>query len=290
MALSTDVYDAHYFSHLYQRSAEWLEFFGAIAEKIVSEIRPATVLDAGCALGLLVESLRLRGVQAYGVDVSEFAIRQAHEDVRLYCRVASILEPLPQRYDLIVCLEVMEHLPAHECDRAMANLCRAADDILFSSTPSHYGEVTHWNVQPPEFWAERFALLGFARDVDFDATFVAPWAARFRRNQEPLHRVLRGYERRFWMLWRENQHLRQLDAEIDRRLAKSDKRMQTLQAQVKDQTGLIVTDIADSPAWWLALLLWRLRRAVAPPGTRRDRLVRAAMGALRGRWLRSRNP
>ena len=33
-----------------------------------------------------------------------------------HCRVASITEPLPRRYDLIACIEVLEHLPPAETD------------------------------------------------------------------------------------------------------------------------------------------------------------------------------
>ena len=36
--------------------------------------RPARLLDAGCAIGLLVETLRDRGVDARGVDISDYAI------------------------------------------------------------------------------------------------------------------------------------------------------------------------------------------------------------------------
>ena len=48
------------------------------------------------------------------------------------------------------------------------------------------------NVRPPEYWAEQFARQGFVRDVDFDASFITPWAVRFRRSAEPLHRVIAG--------------------------------------------------------------------------------------------------
>ena len=44
-------------------------FFDWIAERITRDINPKTVLDAGCAMGFLVEGLRARGVEAWGVDV-----------------------------------------------------------------------------------------------------------------------------------------------------------------------------------------------------------------------------
>ena len=202
----------------YQRDAHWVNFFGQIAEAIVTRIAPRTLLDAGCALGLLVEQLRLQGVMAEGVDISEFAIANAPEVVRPYVRQASVAEPFGQRYDLIVCIEVLEHMPQPEAERAIANFCAHSDDILFSSSPLDFREATHINVHPSEHWAELFARQGFLRDVDFDASFITPWAVRFRRRSEPLPRLVRDYERRFWELWKETTDLRDLALQQQRQL------------------------------------------------------------------------
>ena len=202
----------------YQRDAHWVNFFGQIAEAIVTRIAPRTLLDAGCALGLLVEQLRLQGVMAEGVDISEFAIASAPEVVRPYVRQASVAEPFGQRYDLIVCIEVLEHMPQPEAERAIANFCAHSDDILFSSSPLDFREATHINVHPSEHWAELFARQGFLRDVDFDASFITPWAVRFRRRSEPLPRLVRDYERRFWELWKETTDLRDLALQQQRQL------------------------------------------------------------------------
>ena len=43
-----------------------------------------TVLVAGCAMGLTVQELRARGVAAWGLDISAYAISQAPADVRPY--------------------------------------------------------------------------------------------------------------------------------------------------------------------------------------------------------------
>ena len=68
------LYDAYYFAHgcgkPYQRDEDWLNLFKVFAERIDLEINPGSVLDAGCAMGFLVEALRHRGVEAWGVDVS----------------------------------------------------------------------------------------------------------------------------------------------------------------------------------------------------------------------------
>lgn len=192
----------------YERNEHWLGFFGAMADAIVRDLRPTTVLDAGCAKGFLVEALRERGVEAWGVDVSEHAISEVHESVREYCGVASLTEPLPRRYDLVVCVEVLEHIPAAESNAAVANICAATDRLLLSSTPDEYGEATHLNVQPPEVWSAAIAQNGLLRDTDRDVSYVTPWAGLYTRSSEPLAETVRRYDRGWWRLRRETDQLR----------------------------------------------------------------------------------
>ena len=198
----------------YAREHGWLEFFQYIADRIILDINPQSVLDAGCAMGFLVEALRDRGVEAYGVDLSDYALAKVRPDIKQFTWKGSVSEPLPRRYDLIVSIEVLEHLPAGESDKALANLCRSTDDFLFSSTPADFKEPTHHNVRPPEYWAERFAQAGFYRDMDFDpTTFISPTAVRLRRVKDPLPLHVARYERIFWTLKQENLALREAIAE-----------------------------------------------------------------------------
>lgn len=204
----------------YRRDDHWLEFFGRIADGIARELEPSSVLDAGCAMGLLVEALRKREVDAWGIDISEYAISQVHESVRDHCRVASITEPLPRRYDLIVCIEVLEHLPPAETDAAIANLCANTDRLLLSSTPTDYGEASHLNVRPQEAWSALLAREGFLRDLDADVSFVTPWAALYVRTEEPLVETVRRYDRSWWRLQTEVGELRRSLLAVQEQLAK----------------------------------------------------------------------
>jgi len=225
-AASQRLFDAYYFAHCcgepYKRSPAWLSLFNNMAEAITRQIDPRTVLDAGCAMGILVEALRQRGVEAWGVDISQYAIQNVPPKLQPYCRLGSVVDPFERSYDLIVCIEVLEHLPPAEAERAVANLCRHSADILFSSTPLDYQEPSHFNVQPPEYWAELFARQGFFRDVDFDASFITAWAVRFRRQDDPLARLVRQYERKFWLLWQENHQLRSLAMQMREQLAQQE--------------------------------------------------------------------
>jgi hypothetical protein len=217
-------YDAYYFARgcgrKYQRDDYWLAFFGDIAEQIVGQFNPKTVLDAGCALGFLVEALRSRGVEAFGVDVSTYAIEHVHESIRPYCEVKSVMEPLGRSYDLIVCIEVLEHLPPEAAHAAVANICAHTLDVLFSSSPDDYSEATHLNVQPVEYWARLFAEHGFFRDTEQEP-FVTPWSVRFRKTGDPFPRIVGGYERRLWRLTQESRAARETVLQQGRELAES---------------------------------------------------------------------
>lgn len=205
-------FGAYYFAHdcgePYERSDHWLGFFGGIADHVVRELRPLSALDAGCAIGMLVEALRRRGVDAEGVDISAWAVEQAPPDVRTHCRVASLTEPLPRRYDLITCIEVVEHMSVADARAAVATMCAATDRILLSSSPIDYGEPTHLNVQPPEHWSALLAAHGFVRNLDYDASYITPWAALYERSTAPLPEVVRGYDRAWWRLRSEVDELR----------------------------------------------------------------------------------
>jgi GT2 family glycosyltransferase/SAM-dependent methyltransferase len=277
---SQTIFDEYYFAHgcgrPYQRDSTWLRTFAAIADRIISDINPKTVLDAGCAMGFLVEGLRQREVEAYGIDISEYAIENVHPEIKPYCWVGSIAEPFQQTYDLIVSIEVLEHMSQADAEQAIRNFCTFSDRVLFSSTPFDYREATHFNVQPPEYWAEQFARHGFLRDVDFDASFITPWAVLYTRKDEPVHRIVRDYERRFWLSGKENVDLRSLNLEMRDQLADSEQKIQRLE---KDSQQL--DEILNSQTWKSVLKLRELRRRYIPEGGRRERLMFAIMSGLR---------
>src|ERR1035438_1218432 len=186
-----DAYDAEYYRtgcgpKPYEHNDYWVNFFGSVADALILYLRPQTVLDAGCALGFLVEAFRERDVQAWGIDISQFAIQNVREDMRPYCRVGSLTQPMDGHYDLIACIEVLEHLTPEEASRAIANMTAASDTILFSSTPSDFSEPTHINVHPPIDWLQQFAAAGFSPDLGFDASLVSPHALLLRKSAQSL--------------------------------------------------------------------------------------------------------
>ena len=172
----------------------WRTFFGGVADAIVALFEPKTAYDAGCAIGLLVRALVERGVDAYGGDISEFAVTGAPQGLRERLEVRDLVQPFERRYDVITCIEVLEHMSAADAQMAIANLCAATDTILLSSTPEDFREPTHINVRPPASWAQDFALHGFFRRTDIDASFLSPWAVVFTRQQPTVVETVARYE------------------------------------------------------------------------------------------------
>jgi len=156
---------------------QWERFF----DRIVARLSPSTVMDAGCAIGFLVTALRGRHIDARGIDTSEWPIGQPPPDVREYCHVGSVAESFDRVYDLITCIEVLEHLSSADAAAAIDNFCGHARLILFSSTPDDFEEMSHVTVRPADCWAALFAAHGFCLDFDFDGSFLTPTPSSFGR-------------------------------------------------------------------------------------------------------------
>lgn len=207
--VSGQAYDEAYFqTHCglpYERSTHWLQFFGTIAENVVQQFSPKTALDAGCAIGMLVETLRNYGVDTEGFDISEYAVSQAPEYLKPYIKIDNILNPdaSNKHYDLVICIEVLEHLTEAEADTAIANIARWGDTVLFSSSPEDFSETTHINVQKPGYWIEKFAQHGLIYNPMTDTSYVTPWAMVFQRRAAMLPQILREYGDVLWTQKRE---------------------------------------------------------------------------------------
>lgn len=183
----------------YTRKDIWIPFFDNMAERIIEKYAPKTVLDMGCAFGYLVSALRNKGVQAYGIDISEYALGQADEKIKPYVKVMSALDELPdnfpKKYDLVVSIEMIEHLYADDGLKVIKKMTEYSDRILLSSTDSDFAEPTHVNVQPKKYWCEKFAEHNYFRDLHIDLRYISPNAYLFERNNNmTLKELVKKYE------------------------------------------------------------------------------------------------
>jgi hypothetical protein len=212
---------AYYTSHCgsipYDRSEEhWGRFFGNVADELIRIFRPSRVFDAGCAHGFLVEALWDRGVEAWGRDISEFAISNVRTDIRHYCKAGSLTEKIEGRYDLVVSIEVLEHMTEADGKQAIANMTAVADRIVFSSSPDDFTEPTHINVKPAIYWMRLFAANGFAPLPTVTVPSITPYALAFERSDA-------GRDERHLLACAELVHQRLELAHLGRRIAERER-------------------------------------------------------------------
>lgn len=91
---------------------------------------------------------------------------------------------LDRRFDIALCLETAEHLPAEAAEPLVRTLTEAAPVVLFSAAiPEQRGEG-HINLQWPQYWIELFAARGYRcstvlRERLWNAEAVEVW---YRQN------------------------------------------------------------------------------------------------------------
>ncbi len=105
---------------------------------IVSDLRPATLLDAGCGEGFVVDIFQsaMPNVQIAGFDVLADSVKAAQlRNPRANIAVGDIynIDFADDSFDLVCCFEVLEHL--HEPDRALRELARVARNHVVLSVP-----------------------------------------------------------------------------------------------------------------------------------------------------------
>lgn len=102
------------------------------------------VLDVGCGGGILAESMARRGAAfVKGIDMAEQSLETARlhaalnnvADIEYECiRVEDLAEAEPHSFDVVTCMEMMEHVPDPAAIvRACANLVKP-DGMVFFST------------------------------------------------------------------------------------------------------------------------------------------------------------
>ncbi|WP_420426754.1 bifunctional 2-polyprenyl-6-hydroxyphenol methylase/3-demethylubiquinol 3-O-methyltransferase UbiG [Algiphilus sp.] len=100
------------------------------------------VLDIGCGAGILSEALQESGADVTGIDLAEEAIAAARSHATAQDRdieyqtisAEALAEERPGHYDLVCCLEMLEHVPDPESIvRACAQLVRPGGDLVFST-------------------------------------------------------------------------------------------------------------------------------------------------------------
>jgi len=91
------------------------------------------VLDLGSAKGYLVYDLRNFGIDAYGVDVSKYAIECSPSGIREYLSMGDAKDLSIYRdkeFDLIICINTIHNLKENECRKAIREIQRVGKNAF----------------------------------------------------------------------------------------------------------------------------------------------------------------
>jgi SAM-dependent methyltransferase len=186
--ISAEMYDEDYFERGVQtgksgyQNYSWLpELTIKMAHHLVQTLpirHGERVLDFGCAKGFLVKALRLLDVDAYGVDISPYAIDHVDPAVRGLCTLVSgPSDPLiiSRDYDWMVSKDVFEHLSETQLRELLqrsrerikhifAAIPLGLDDGSGYIVPEYDRDTTHVTKQPLDWWMDLFQSTGWNVD------------------------------------------------------------------------------------------------------------------------------
>lgn len=138
----------------------------------------ARILDVGCAKGFLVHDFMkvLPGSEAYGIDISEYAIAHSMPEVKDHLSVGSAVElPYPdQSFDLVVSINTVHNLRAPDLEKALKEIERVGKKHKYIVMDSYRNErekvnLIYWQLTcecffTPEEWEWVFQKCGYNGD------------------------------------------------------------------------------------------------------------------------------
>lgn len=133
-------------------------------------INPKDCLDVGCGTGKLVDNLRRIGIQAYGIEISQYALESSKKELKPYLKFGDITN-IPYedgRFDLVVSFDVLEHLERSKLEKAVRESIRVSKKWVVHKiyTPEnlwinflHGKDFSHLSVLSQQYWLNMFKYM-----------------------------------------------------------------------------------------------------------------------------------
>lgn len=158
--LSTSEYTNDFFQAISEGS---LSSAKAILPIIFDLIQPKSVVDVGCGNGLWLSVCQALGAETIlGID-GDYVQRDELKVPESCFQAKDLTQPLrlEQTFDLVISVEVAEHLPDKNSDVFVESLISLGKVVLFSAAVPFQGGVEHINEQWPNYWKKKFEDRGY---------------------------------------------------------------------------------------------------------------------------------
>lgn len=168
------IYDDRFFA---DQAPASLASARAVVPLLEAIIQPSSVIDVGCGIGSWLQAFDEMGTtDILGID--GHSVPQQSLLIPVDQFLTTDLPRIPtvgRRFDLVLCLEVAEHLPSHDADPLIAQLTSLSDVVVFSAAIPGQTGVGHVNEQWPSYWTSLFARYEYRA---FDILRPLVWADR----------------------------------------------------------------------------------------------------------------
>lgn len=100
-------------------------------KEMIESAKPNSVLDAGCGEGIISEYILSQfNFNMYGIDLSEDMLRKSSKILPVACASVHKLPFKDKNFDLVICLEVLEHIDMPE--KGLLELARVGEYAIIS--------------------------------------------------------------------------------------------------------------------------------------------------------------
>ena len=137
-----------------------------------------SVLDVGCAKGFMMHDMAklIPGITVEGIDISEYAIENAIEDMKPYVNVGNAKKLIfeDNYFDVVISINTVHNLEEDECGQALQEIERVARGKSFITVDAYNDNeekeaMLSWNltgrtIMHVDQWKKFFKEVGYTGD------------------------------------------------------------------------------------------------------------------------------
>lgn len=137
------------------------------------------ILDVGSGKGFLVKELLYQGMEAYGLDISKYALKHCPWDIVGKLHYGDVLDiHFPNdSFDLVLSINTIHNIPKNLVPLAIKEILRVSKKDAYIVVDSYYNEqqkkdFEDWELtckthMYPEEWVDFFVECGYDKDYNF---------------------------------------------------------------------------------------------------------------------------